>query len=127
MLSEPLGARTIPLLDPDVPRDGAHVQQEAAVADLALELMPAEGALHGHLACGVDVSGNGVRVERESRLPGQAHGDVAGSRREPPGAFALAPHQDVAAGGLGAHGSFTGLDGVKFLAGLGLLIRWIFR
>ena len=25
------------------------------------------------------------------------------------------------------HGSFTGLDGVKFLAGLGLLIRWIFR
>ncbi len=23
------------------------------------------------------------------------------------------------------HGSFTGLDGVKFLAGLGLLIRWI--
>jgi hypothetical protein len=25
------------------------------------------------------------------------------------------------------HGSFTGLDGVKFLAGLGLLIRWMFR
>lgn len=25
------------------------------------------------------------------------------------------------------HGSFTGLDGVKFLAGLGLLLRWIFR
>jgi hypothetical protein len=25
------------------------------------------------------------------------------------------------------HGSFTGLDGVKLLAGLGLLIRWIFR
>ena len=25
------------------------------------------------------------------------------------------------------HGSFTGLDGIKFLAGLGLLIRWIFR
>jgi hypothetical protein len=25
------------------------------------------------------------------------------------------------------HGAFTGLDGVKFLAGLGLLIRWIVR
>jgi hypothetical protein len=25
------------------------------------------------------------------------------------------------------HGSFTGLDGVKLLAGIGLLIRWIFR
>jgi hypothetical protein len=25
------------------------------------------------------------------------------------------------------HGAFTGLDGVKFLAGLGLLIRWILR
>ncbi len=25
------------------------------------------------------------------------------------------------------HGSFTGLDGVKLLAGLSLLIRWIFR
>jgi hypothetical protein len=25
------------------------------------------------------------------------------------------------------HGAFTGLDGVKFLAGLGLLIRWIAR
>ena len=25
------------------------------------------------------------------------------------------------------HGSFTGLDGVKLLAGFGLLIRWIFR
>jgi len=25
------------------------------------------------------------------------------------------------------HGSFTGLDAVKFLAGLGLLVRWIFR
>jgi Domain of unknown function (DUF4149) len=25
------------------------------------------------------------------------------------------------------YGSFTGLDGLKFLAGLGLLIRWIFR
>ncbi|MFZ0962737.1 MAG: hypothetical protein WAO35_17855 [Terriglobia bacterium] len=25
------------------------------------------------------------------------------------------------------HGSFTGLDGVKLLAGAGLLIRWIFR
>jgi hypothetical protein len=25
------------------------------------------------------------------------------------------------------HGAFTGLDGLKFLAGLGLLIRWILR
>jgi len=25
------------------------------------------------------------------------------------------------------HGSFTGLDGVKLLAGIGLLMRWIFR
>jgi hypothetical protein len=25
------------------------------------------------------------------------------------------------------HGAFTGLDGVKFPAGLGLLIRWIVR
>jgi len=25
------------------------------------------------------------------------------------------------------HGAFTGLDGVKLLAGIGLLIRWIFR
>ena len=25
------------------------------------------------------------------------------------------------------HGAFTGLDGVKFLAGLGLLVRWILR
>jgi len=25
------------------------------------------------------------------------------------------------------HGSFTGLDGVKLLAGIGLLIRWMFR
>ena len=25
------------------------------------------------------------------------------------------------------HGSFTGLDGVKLLAGIGLLIRWFFR
>ena len=25
------------------------------------------------------------------------------------------------------HGSFTGLDGVKFLAGIGLLVRWILR
>jgi hypothetical protein len=25
------------------------------------------------------------------------------------------------------HGAFTGLDGVKFVAGLGLLIRWILR
>ena len=25
------------------------------------------------------------------------------------------------------HGSFTGLDGVKLLAGIGLLVRWIFR
>ncbi len=25
------------------------------------------------------------------------------------------------------HGSYTGLDGVKLLAGIGLLIRWIFR
>jgi len=25
------------------------------------------------------------------------------------------------------HGAFTGLDGVKFLAGLGLLVRWIIR
>jgi hypothetical protein len=25
------------------------------------------------------------------------------------------------------HGSFTGLDGVKLLAGIGLLIRWTFR
>ena len=25
------------------------------------------------------------------------------------------------------HGAFTGLDGMKFLAGLGLLIRWILR
>jgi len=25
------------------------------------------------------------------------------------------------------HGAFTGLDGVKFLAGLGLLVRWIVR
>jgi len=25
------------------------------------------------------------------------------------------------------HGSFTGLDGVKLMAGIGLLIRWIFR
>jgi hypothetical protein len=25
------------------------------------------------------------------------------------------------------HGAFTGLDGVKFLAGMGLLVRWILR
>jgi hypothetical protein len=25
------------------------------------------------------------------------------------------------------HGAFTGLDGVKLIAGAGLLIRWIFR
>jgi uncharacterized membrane protein YciS (DUF1049 family) len=25
------------------------------------------------------------------------------------------------------HGAFTGLDGVKFLAGLGLLVRWVLR
>jgi hypothetical protein len=25
------------------------------------------------------------------------------------------------------HGSFTGLDGVKLLAGIGLLIRWMLR
>jgi hypothetical protein len=25
------------------------------------------------------------------------------------------------------HGAFTGLDGVKFVAGLGLLVRWILR
>jgi hypothetical protein len=25
------------------------------------------------------------------------------------------------------HGAFTGLDGVKFVTGLGLLIRWILR
>ena len=25
------------------------------------------------------------------------------------------------------HGAFTGLDGVKLLAGIGLLIRWVFR
>jgi hypothetical protein len=25
------------------------------------------------------------------------------------------------------HGAFTGLDGLKFLGGLGLMIRWILR
>jgi hypothetical protein len=25
------------------------------------------------------------------------------------------------------HGSFTGLDGVKLLAGIGLMLRWVFR
>jgi len=60
-----------------------------------------------HFARGVNAAGDRVRVERESLLAGQAHGDAAGGGREPPGALAFALHQDVAAGGLGAHGAVT--------------------
>ena len=43
-----------------------------------------------HFAHGVNAAGDRVRVERESLLAGQAHGDAAGGGREPPGALASA-------------------------------------
>ena len=63
-----------------------------------------------HFARGVNAAGDRVRVERESLLAGQAHGDAAGGGGEPPGALAFALHQGVAAGGLGAHGAVNTLE-----------------